>query len=305
MKLFYTDQFVLPLPVGHRFPMEKYALLRERVSAASLVPPEHLQVPLAAVDEQIRLAHDADYLERVVTGSLSERETRRIGFPWSPQMVERSRRSTGATIAACRAALVDGCAANLAGGTHHAFQDRGEGYCVFNDSVIAARTLQTEGLVRRVAILDCDVHQGNGTAALVADDSTIFAFSIHGARNFPFHKEQSDFDIALEDHTGDEVYLAQVQRGICSALERAQPDLAMYVSGADPYYGDKLGRLAVSKTGLAKRDYLVLHYCRSAGVPVAVSMAGGYARHVHDTVDIHFQTIRTAVEMQQTWFLSA
>jgi acetoin utilization deacetylase AcuC-like enzyme len=216
-------------------------------------------------------------------------------------MVERSRRSVGATIAACRAALIDGCAANLAGGTHHAFSNRGEGYCIFNDSAIAARTLQAEGLVKRVVLLDCDVHQGNGSAAIFASDPSVFTFSIHGLKNFPFHKEQSDLDIALEDNTGDEAYLVNVEHGVAFALQAAQPDLAIYISGADPFMGDKLGRLAVSKAGLAKRDRLVLQACRMARVPVAVTMAGGYAKQVNDTVDIHFQTICTAVDMQQSW----
>jgi acetoin utilization deacetylase AcuC-like enzyme len=217
-------------------------------------------------------------------------------------MVERSRRSVGATIAACRAALVDGCAANLAGGTHHAFRDHGEGYCIFNDCAVAARTLQIEKRVQRVVLLDCDVHQGNGSAAIFADDPSVFTFSIHGAKNFPFHKEHSNLDIALEDNTGDDAYLAAVEQGVMFALQAAQADLAMYVSGADPFRDDKLGRLAVSKAGLATRDRLVLQACRTAGVPVAVTMAGGYARQVSDTVDIHFQTICTALGMQQSWF---
>ncbi len=300
MHLFYADHFVLPLPASHRFPMQKYALLRERVMTTRLVPPEQLHVPQAATDEQLERAHDADYLQRVQAGMLTEREVRRIGFPWSPELVERSRRSSGATIEACRAALAEGCAANLAGGTHHAFRNRGEGYCVFNDSVVAARAMQAEGRARQIVILDCDVHQGNGTAAIVADDPTIVTLSIHGAKNYPFHKEQSDIDIALADNVGDDAYLAAVAHGVTMALQWAQADLAIYIAGADPFVDDRLGRLAVSKAGLARRDSLVLHYCRSAGVPVVITMAGGYARHVQDTVDIHFETIRTAVQLQHT-----
>jgi acetoin utilization deacetylase AcuC-like enzyme len=303
MKLFYTDQFVLPLPASHRFPMQKYALLRERILAERIAAPDDLHVPPAATDAEILRAHDAGYLWRVQRGELTEKEIRRIGFPWSPELVERSRRSSGATIAACRAALDAGCAANLAGGTHHAFRDHGEGYCVLNDSVIAARAMQYAGYVRRVVVIDCDVHQGNGTAAICADDPSIFTFSLHGAKNFPFRKEQSDLDIALDDEVGDEVYLDAVRRGVRAALEQARPDLAIYVSGADPFVGDRLGRLALSKAGLAERDRIVLHYCRMAAVPVAISMAGGYARHVHDTVDIHVQTVRTAVDMQHAGVL--
>jgi len=294
MKIFYTDHFVLPLPPWHGFPMQKYALLRERVEHARLGEP--LAVPPAATDDQLLHAHSRDYLERVKTGSLSGPEQRRIGFPWSPQMVERSRRSSGATLAAARAALADGAAVNLAGGTHHAFRDRGEGYCVFNDAAVAARTLQSEGLVERVAVVDCDVHQGNGTASIVADDPTIYTFSVHAANNFPFDKETSDLDIELPDGTRDEIYLAAVERGVCTALSAAQPQLVIFLAGADPFEGDRLGRLKISKRGLAERDRLVLDLCRGCGVAVAIAMAGGYARHIEDCVDIHFTTVLTAAE---------
>lgn len=297
MYIFYTDIFALPLPEGHRFPMEKYALLRQRVVAHALVPPEHLRVPRAATDTEILRAHAPDYLQRVQHGKLTDTEIRRIGFPWSPDLVERSRRSSGATLAACRAALQDGVAVNLAGGTHHAFWDRGEGYSLFNDSVIAARALQAEGHVQRVVIIDADVHQGNGTAAILADDPSIYTFSIHGANNYPFHKEQSDLDIALTDGTGDATYLDALDAGVQQALECAKPDLAIYLAGADPYINDRLGRLAVSKKGLAQRDQLVLEYCHTATVPIAITMAGGYARHVADTVDLHVQTVRLAAAM--------
>jgi len=227
LKCFYTDHFVLPLPADHRFPMRKYGLLRERVISEGVIRPEDLRVPDAATDEDILRAHDADYLERVKTGALSAKEIRRIGFPWTPEMVERSRRSSGATMAACRVALVEGMAVNLAGGTHHAFRDHGEGYCVFNDSAIAARTMQAEGRVRRVVVLDCDVHQGNGTAAILRDDPTVFTFSIHGEKNFPYHKEQSDMDVELLDGTGDQVYLDILEEGIQRALAMSS---AMMVS---------------------------------------------------------------------------
>ena len=297
MKAFYSDHFVLPLPEGHRFPMGKYSMLREKVLACQLIPPEYLVIPEAASDEQILRVHSETYLERVKTGTLSEREIRRIGFPWSPEMVERSRRSVGGTIQACRAALGDSISANLAGGTHHAYPDHGEGFCVFNDSAVAARAMQAEGRCGRVVILDCDVHQGNGTAAIFAGDPTVFTFSIHGAKNFPFHKEQSDLDVALEDGTGDEAYLDALHLGARQALDRYNPDLAIYLAGADPFYQDRLGRLDLSKAGLAERDRVVFDLCRSAGLPVAVVMAGGYARVVEDTVDIHLQTIRLAVQV--------
>lgn len=294
MKIFYSDTFVLPLPPGHRFPMQKYAFLRERVTSAGLVSPADLAIPEAASDAELARAHTADYIARVQAGALTPQEVRRIGFPWSPEMTERSRRSSGATMAACRAALRDGFAVNLAGGTHHAYADHGEGYCVFNDSAVAARAMQAEGLARRVVVIDCDVHQGNGTAAILAGDPTVYTFSIHGAKNFPFHKETSDLDVALEDGAGDAEYLHALDAGLCQALEESQADLAIYLAGSDPFEDDKLGRLKLSKAGLAARDRMVLEYCRGAGLPVAITMAGGYARNVADTVDIHFETVRQA-----------
>ena len=294
MKIFYHDQFVLPLPDGHRFPMSKYGLLRQRIEAAGLVPAEELRVPAAATDAQILRAHTRGYLEKVKTGSLTRQEVRRIGFPWSPQLVERSRRSVGSTIAAGRWALREGVAVNLAGGTHHAGPDWGQGFCVFNDAAVAARALQAEGRARRVLVVDCDVHQGNGTAAIAAGDLSLFTFSIHGEKNFPFRKEQSDLDIGLPDGTGDVVYLEALAHGLRSALDRARADLVIYLAGADPFVDDRLGRLALSKEGLLARDRLVLDGCRAAGLPVAVVMAGGYAREVRDTVDIHFGTVCVA-----------
>lgn len=294
LKIFYTDHFVLPLPPGHRFPMEKYARLRERVVAEGLGDGDRLAVPEAASEVELLRAHDRAYVDRVLSGTLSPAETRRIGFPWSVQMVERSRRSAGATLAACRAALEDGAAASLAGGTHHAFRDHGEGFCVFNDAAVAALGMQAEDRVRRVVVIDCDVHQGNGTAAILAHDPSVFTFSIHGARNFPFRKEQSDLDIELPDGTGDEPYLAALEQGVCHALSASRADLAIYLAGADPYCDDRLGRLALSKSGLARRDRMVLELCRDAGIPVAVVMAGGYARNIDDTVDIHLSTVRLA-----------
>jgi acetoin utilization deacetylase AcuC-like enzyme len=296
VKIFYTDHYVLPLPPWHRFPMDKYRVLRERVQAEGVAGKDPLQLPPAATDQEILRAHDRGYLQRVVSGELAAEEQRRIGFPWSPQMVERSRRSSGATLATARAALEEGVGVNLAGGTHHAFRDRGEGYCVFNDSAIAALSLQAEGRVGRVVILDCDVHQGNGTAAILAGDPTVFTFSIHAANNFPFEKEASDLDIDLPDGTGDRDYLRALERGVCRALSAAQADLAIYLAGADPFEGDRLGRLKLTKSGLATRDRMVFELCHASGVPVAVTMAGGYARRIEDTAEIHFATVRIAAE---------
>ena len=216
------------------------------------------------------------------------------GFPWSPELVERSRRSVGGTLGAARAALEDGTAANLAGGTHHAFADRGEGFCVFNDVAVAARAVQAEGRARRVAVLDLDVHQGNGTAALFRGDDSVFTLSVHGANNYPFQKEAGDLDVALPDGAGDEPFLEAVDRGVARALETG-PELAFYLAGADPWEGDKLGRLAVTREGLAERDRRVFGACARAGVPVAVVMSGGYAEEVEDTVAIHLHSVRTAL----------
>lgn len=296
MKIFYTDHFVLPLPEGHRFPMRKYALLRQRVEAAHL---GDMILPPPATDEEICRAHDPEYLRRVAHGELTTKEIRKIGFPWSLPMVERSCRSSGATIAACRAALTDsgGLAVNLAGGTHHAFRDHGGGYCVFNDSVIAARAMQAEKRVSRVIIIDCDVHQGDGTAAILADDPSVFTFSIHSANNYPYHKQQSDLDIELPDGADDAYYLEALENGLRRALSLAKAELAIYLAGADPYAGDSLGKLAVSKHGLHVRDQIVYGQCRAAGLPIATSMAGGYGKVIEDTVDIHFQTVKLAAEL--------
>jgi acetoin utilization deacetylase AcuC-like enzyme len=300
MKVFHTDQFRFPLPEGHRFPSQKYILLRQAVLAAGLVAADDLIVPQAATDEQILRAHDADYLTRVQSGKLTPKEIRRIGLPWSPELVVRARRSVGGTIAACRAALADGIAVSLSGGTHHAFRDCGQGYCLFNDVVIAARTMQAECRAERIVVLDCDVHQGNGTAAITSGDPTIFTFSIHNEKNFPLVKEQSDLDIGLDDGTGDGPYLEALEAGAQRALSRARADLAIYLAGADPYEDDLLGRLALTKKGLAARDHLVLSLCQHANLPVAVVMAGGYGRQVQDTVAVHLQTVRTAATMAAT-----
>lgn len=293
MKLFYADHFVLPLPPGHRFPMEKYSRLRERLLASGHFAPDDFRVPDAASDTELLRAHDAGYVQRVVRGTLGHDEVRRIGFPWSEAMVERSRRSAGATLAACRAALAEGWAANLAGGTHHAFRDRGEGFCVFNDAAVAALAMRAEGRVERVAIVDCDVHQGNGTASILANRADCFTFSIHGARNFPFDKETSDLDVELPDGTGDEAYLAALDDALALVF-RHQPDLVIYLAGADPFEDDRLGRLKLTKAGLAARDERVLGECRRRSLPVAIAMAGGYARQIDDTVAIHAATIDTA-----------
>ena len=297
VKVFYSDHFVLPLPEGHRFPMKKYSMLRERVDRSGICKNGELRAPHAVTDEEILQAHNPGYLEKVVAGTLTDQEMRRIGFPWSRRMVERSRRASGGTLDAARIALSEGIATNLAGGTHHAFADRGEGFCVLNDSAIAARALLAEGLVEKVVVLDTDVHQGNGTAAIVRGDARVFTFSIHGAKNYPFHKEESDLDAPLPDGASDDAFLLALGERLERVLDLEDWNLAIFLAGADPFEGDKLGRLRVTKSGLAERDRMVLEGCRERDIPVAVTMAGGYAREVEDTVDIHFQTVKRASDV--------
>jgi acetoin utilization deacetylase AcuC-like enzyme len=274
--------------------MGKYARLRDRLLGSGEFVSHDLGVPPGVTDGEITRVHCPDYLQRVACGALSPAEQKAIGFPWSQPLVERSRRSSGATLAAAREALTRGWGANLAGGTHHAFRDRGEGFCVFNDAAIASRALQAEAGLTRIAVIDCDVHQGNGTAAIFAGDDSVFTFSIHGARNFPFAKESSDLDVELADGTGDDEYLWHLERALDETLERSRPQLAFYLAGADPYEGDRLGRLKLTKAGLARRDERVLGTLASRHIPVAIAMAGGYARDIEDSVDIHANTIRTA-----------
>lgn len=305
MKAFYSDTFVLPLPQGHRFPMLKYQRLRERLLDSHIVDVADLVIPDAASWEDIGLAHDADYCQRVATGTLTPDMQRRIGFPWSPEMVERSRRSVGATIAAARQALGgDGVACNLAGGTHHAFRDRGEGYCVFNDVAVAALVLLRDQAIHRAVVIDCDVHQGNGTAAIFRDDPRVFTLSLHGAYNFPFEKEVSDRDVTFADRTEDAEYLTALAEHVPQVLSDNRPDLAFYLAGADPYEGDRLGRLSLSIDGLRQRDRIVFEACRVREIPLAVSMAGGYAEELEAIVTIHANTITEASRSAAAWLSS-
>ena len=256
MRAFYTDHFVLPLPEHHRFPMGKYARVREAITASDGGGVD-LRVPEAATDEQLTGVHDPDYVTRVVEGRLDRLAVRRIGFPWSPELVERSRRSVGATVSACKAALVDGVSVNLAGGTHHAGVGHGEGYCVFNDAAVAARVLQAEDHVEHVIVIDCDVHQGNGTAEIFCNDPSVFTFDLYGEHNYPFTKTEPDLGIPLPDGTGDADYLDALRSHLNHALDSSHWNLAIYISGADPFVGDTLGRLSLTKSGLATRDEVV------------------------------------------------
>lgn len=317
MQAFHSDQFVLPLPAGHSFPMGKYRLLRDSVERG--LPGIRVTEAQPATDGELALAHDPAWIEAVAQGTTSAAQQREIGFPWSERMVERSRRSVGATVQAARAALfgregklAEGIAANLAGGTHHAYAHKGSGYCVFNDVAVAARLMQAEwhrhhGQSRpmlRVFVIDLDVHQGNGTAAIFADDPTVFTFSMHGAKNFPFRKEASDLDVDLPDGCTDAAYLAALDEALATAWSRqadAPPGLAFYLAGADPHEDDRLGRLKISSAGLTERDRRVLRALAQRGLPVAVSMAGGYGRDLATTVAIQHQTLALALAHWQEW----
>ncbi|MEQ1911609.1 MAG: histone deacetylase [Vicinamibacterales bacterium] len=296
MRAFYSDTFVLPLPDGHRFPMSKYERLRERLLSEQVLSPTELTVPEPATWDDLRRAHAPEYVEAVATGTLSSDAQRRIGFPWSEAMVERSRRSVGATLAAGRAVAGhrSRVAANLAGGTHHAFADRGEGYCVFNDVAVAARVLMHERRITRATVVDCDVHQGNGTAAIFRDDPRVFTMSLHGANNFPFRKETGDLDVTFADGADDDEYLAALALHLPAVLDDTKADLVFYLAGADPYEGDRLGKLALTIEGLRERDRYVFQECRARSTPVVVAMSGGYAPDVDAIVTIHTNTIKEA-----------
>ena len=279
--------------------MEKYSKLRNLVGTVEGI--ELVEAP-AASDTQILYAHDPQYLIKIIQGKLSLQEQREIGFPWSEKMVERSRRSAGATVAACKVAMSEGIAVNLAGGTHHAYRDIGSGFCVFNDSAIAARALQKEVSSKlKIAIIDLDVHQGNGTASILQQDSSIFTLSIHGENNFPFKKEVSDLDFGLADGCDDQTYLKVLENCLDELDRRFRPDSLIFLAGADPHEGDRLGRLNISSEGMRLRDEAVLQYALDRNLPIALSMAGGYGKEIESTVQIHFQTIKTALQFQSKY----
>ena len=304
MLAFHSDAHSLALPPGHRFPQSKYRLLREHFERE----PGRLrmQPAPAATEGELALVHTPDYIDAVLQGTLSAAQQREIGFPWSESMAERSRRSVGASIAAARAALAEGVAANMAGGTHHAYADKGSGYCVFNDVAVAARLMQAEWSRERrsqlrVLVIDLDVHQGNGTAAIFRDDETVFTFSMHGARNFPFRKEASDLDVDLPDGCGDVEYLDKLDLALDEVWRRFEPGLAFYLAGADPHEGDRLGRLKLTYAGLAERDRRVLAALQARRIPVALSMAGGYGSDLATTVAVQVTTLTLAADAWATW----
>jgi acetoin utilization deacetylase AcuC-like enzyme len=289
-----SARYVVALPANHRFPIAKYALLRDTVASSGIVAPDHLHEPPRATVDALRLVHTERYVNAVVHGTLTDAEQRRIGLPWSESLVERSFRAVGGTTEAATAALDRGVTMNLAGGTHHAFPDHGEGFCVFNDAAVAIRTLQRDGRIRSAAIVDLDVHQGNGTHAIFADDASVFTFSMHGGRNYPYHKVPGSLDIELPDGTGDDDYLSALADALPRVLAASSPDLVIYLAGADAHEGDRLGRLRLTFDGLARRDVMVLDACRDVGIPVAITIAGGYGRNIEDSVRVHLNTVRIA-----------
>jgi len=316
LQAFYSDHFVLPLPDGHRFPMAKYARLRQRMGAELSAVAMH-EAP-GATDGELALVHDPAYISAVANGELPALALREIGFPWSPEMVERSRRSAGATIAAARVALglnggaqakPEGVAANMAGGTHHASADKGGGFCVFNDAAVAARLMQAEWARRhghlrpalRVAVVDLDVHQGNGTASIFKADASVFTLSMHGQHNFPFRKEASDLDVNLPDGCNDADYLQALEHALDEMDRRFQPGLVIYLAGADPFEGDRLGRLSLSFDGLEARDRRVFDWAFQRRIPLAMAMAGGYGVDIDETVQVQMNTYRVALAYWEKW----
>lgn len=297
--LWSSSRYTFPLPPGHRFPVEKYALLRQRVIDEGVAPAEDVREPRRATRDDLLRVHTAGYVDGFTNGTLAADEIRRLGFPWSRGLVERSHRAVGGTMDAAEAALAHGIAMNLAGGTHHAFPGRGEGFCVFNDVAVAIRHLQATGQLTRAVIIDLDVHQGNGTHAIFAGDERVYTFSMHGGRNYPFVKVAGSRDIELEDGTGDDEYLASLARELPAVLTASAPEIVFYLAGADPHERDRLGRLRLTFDGLARRDAMVIGACREIGLPVVVTIAGGYGRDIADTVQAHVNTARIAASYRR------
>ncbi|HYN85249.1 MAG TPA: histone deacetylase [Pyrinomonadaceae bacterium] len=295
MHVSYTPRYYADIGEGHVFPIRKFELVRDRLLSEGTLAPQEIVEPRPAAVEDVLLVHTEDYVTRLRAGALTPREIRRLGLPWSKALVRRSFLATGGTLAAARAALTEGVGSNLAGGTHHAFPDRGEGFCVLNDVAVTIRVLKRDGLIGRAAVVDCDVHQGNGTAAIFESDETVFTFSMHGAKNYPLFKTRSSLDVELQDGTKDDEYLETLARSLPRVFGH-RPDIVFYLGGADPFEGDRLGRLSLSMRGLRERDEAVLRASRERGVPVTTVMSGGYAADMSDTVEIHCNTVRAARE---------
>ncbi|MCC7437459.1 MAG: histone deacetylase [Armatimonadetes bacterium] len=296
MTVFYSDSYTVQLPPGHRFPMQKYRMLRDALLEQGVLRQDELHEARPVAIGALELAHSRHYISSFCDGSVDPKIVRRIGIPWSESFVRRSLASVGGTLAAARAALKQGVAGNLAGGTHHAFRDYGEGYCVFNDIAVAALALLAEGAVRRVVVVDLDVHQGNGTAAILGNDPRMFTFSIHGQKNFPFTKIPSTLDVGVEDGTDDATYLALLSEALPRVL-RFSPDIIFYQGGVDPLHTDTLGRLRLTHNGLMQRDRMVMEAAHTHEIPLVLTLGGGYANPITDTVEAHVGTYRMVKEV--------
>jgi acetoin utilization deacetylase AcuC-like enzyme len=293
----YSDHYTIELPANHSFPIRKYRLIREQLVAEGTLRSEDLLEPTPIAPTDARLVHTDEYWAQLTSGTLSANAIRRLGLPWSEALVRRARASAQGTLTAARIAIRDGVAINLAGGTHHAFPDRGEGYCALNDIAIAIRCLQRDAWMQRMAVIDCDVHQGNGTAAIFASEPDVYTYSLHGANNFPLVKVPGKLDIGLPDGTGDEEYLRILERTVPRLLAEFRPGLVFYLAGVDPHERDRRGRLLLTHQGLRRRDEFVLQACRDAGIPVAITLGGGYGQDIQDTVEAHCNTARAAREV--------
>ena len=295
-RIYYSPQYYAEIGENHVFPIKKFELVRDKLLAEGTLQISEIVAPELAAIEDVLLVHTADYVTRLRGGNLTAKEVRRLGLPWSEALVRRSFLATSGTVNAARHALEHGIASNLAGGTHHSFPDRGEGFCVLNDVAVAIKILQKEKLAKRFLIIDCDVHQGNGTAFIFENDETVFTFSMHGAKNYPLFKENSTLDIELPDRTGDVEYLETLSEAL-PRIFMHDPDLVFYLGGADPFEKDKLGRLGLTLEGLRKRDEMVLRYAKEREVPIVTTMSGGYAADINDTVEIHSNTIRAVKQV--------
>ena len=290
-RLFYSPYYYADIGEGHVFPIKKFELVRDKLLEEGTLRSEEVFEPQPASGADVLLVHTENYISRLIEGKLTAREIRKLGLPWSKSLVRRSFLATSGTINAAKHSLKTGIASNLAGGTHHAYPDRGEGFCVLNDVAVAIRSLQRENLANRFLIVDCDVHQGNGTAFIFRNEPEVFTFSMHGAKNYPLFKEISDLDIELPDKTGDEEYLETLQEAL-PRIFLPRPDIIFYLGGADPFEKDKLGRLNLSIEGLRRRDEIVLSFAKEHHTPIVTTMSGGYALDINDTVEIHCNTIR-------------
>lgn len=299
MKCIYHPGYQVELPTGHPFPITKFPLLKDRLLAEGIVDAADILQPEPLDRKTIELIHTPDYLDKLEFSSLSTAEQRRLGMPWSESLWLRSRLASGGTLLAARTALEHGLAANLAGGTHHAFADHGEGFCVLNDVAIAIAKLRAEGVLRRALIVDLDVHQGNGTAAIFDGDDAVFTFSMHGERNYPVTKMRSSLDVPLKNGAGDAEYLDSLRRHLPEAVASAAPEVAFYLAGVDVAAGDRYGKLALTEEGIRRRDRMVIQCVRDSGVPLVILLAGGYAPTRARTAELHAHAFREAVAYER------